>query len=44
MSFAEKFPERSASLDKLKESIKLLGVGAVDYFAESVIEDERAML
>jgi len=41
MSFVEKFPERSASLDKLKESIKRLGVGAVDYFSESVFKDER---
>lgn len=41
LSFAERLPERSASLAQLKDALRQVGVRAVDYFAESVFEDER---
>ncbi|TVY04617.1 alpha/beta hydrolase [Cohnella terricola] len=40
-SFADKLPNRSASLKELRESIASTGVRAIDYFAESVFEDEQ---
>lgn len=41
LSFIERLPERSATLQELKESLKRAGVRAVDYFAESAFEDEN---
>lgn len=41
LSFVEWFPRRSDSLDELRESLKRAGVRAVDYFSESVFEDEE---
>ena len=41
LSFAEKLPERSASLAALRESLKQAGLKAIDYFSESVFEDEK---
>ncbi|WP_028549607.1 alpha/beta fold hydrolase [Paenibacillus sp. UNC451MF] len=39
-SFAEKLPFRSASLKELRDSLGSVGLRAVDYFSESVLEDE----
>ncbi|MBB6671849.1 alpha/beta fold hydrolase [Cohnella nanjingensis] len=39
-SFAAKLPHRSASLKELRESLENAGLRAIDYFAESVLEDE----
>ncbi len=39
-SFADKLPIRSASLKELRESLASAGLRAIDYFAESVLEDE----
>ncbi|WP_201305499.1 alpha/beta fold hydrolase [Paenibacillus puerhi] len=39
-SFADKLPIRSASLKELRESLASAGLRAIDYFAESVFEDE----
>lgn len=39
-SFADKLPARSASLKELRESLSRSGLRAIDYFAESVFEDE----
>ncbi|TJY41531.1 alpha/beta hydrolase [Cohnella pontilimi] len=39
-SFADKLPIRSASLKELRESLAIAGLRAIDYFAESVFEDE----
>ncbi|WNQ10695.1 alpha/beta hydrolase [Paenibacillus aurantius] len=39
-SFADKLPFRSASLKELRESLAGAGLRAIDYFAESVFEDE----
>ncbi|MGG1658067.1 alpha/beta fold hydrolase [Brevibacillus sp. NRS-1366] len=41
LSFAEQLPERSASLQDLRASIERTGVVAIDYFSESVFEDEK---
>ncbi|MBU8712392.1 MULTISPECIES: alpha/beta fold hydrolase [Brevibacillus] len=41
LSFVERLPQRSASLEELKQSLRQVGVRAVDYFAESVLEDEH---
>ncbi|WP_037465382.1 alpha/beta fold hydrolase [Shimazuella kribbensis] len=41
MSFVENFPERSTSLEELRESLIGMGVRAVDYFSESVFQDEK---
>lgn len=41
LSFAEKLPERSASLAALRESLVRTGVKAIHYFSESVFEDEN---
>lgn len=40
-SFAAKLPFRSPSLKQLRESLAGAGLRAIDYFAESVLEDER---
>ncbi|QHW29683.1 alpha/beta hydrolase [Paenibacillus rhizovicinus] len=40
-SFASKLPYRSASLRELRQSLADVGLRAIDYFAESVMEDER---
>ncbi|WP_442604238.1 alpha/beta fold hydrolase [Paenibacillus sp. KN14-4R] len=40
LSFAEKLPARSASLQELRESLEQVGIRAIDYFSESVFEDE----
>ncbi|REE78628.1 pimeloyl-ACP methyl ester carboxylesterase [Paenibacillus taihuensis] len=39
-SFAEKLPFRSASLKELRQRLASVGLRAIDYFAESVFEDE----
>ncbi|GIP29078.1 alpha/beta hydrolase [Paenibacillus sp. J23TS9] len=39
-SFADKLPFRSASLKELRQSLADIGLRAIDYFAESVFEDE----
>ncbi|UKK98466.1 alpha/beta fold hydrolase [Brevibacillus brevis] len=41
LSFAEKLPHRSPSLHDLRKSLEEAGVRAVDYFSESVFEDEQ---
>lgn len=41
LSFVEQLPERSASLKELRAAIEHVGVKAIDYFAESVFEDEK---
>jgi len=41
MSFAENLPKRSNSLHELRESLKRAGLKAIDYFSESVFEDEQ---
>ncbi|MFD2368698.1 alpha/beta fold hydrolase [Brevibacillus sp. GCM10020057] len=41
LSFVTQLPERSPSLQALRESLVRVGVRAVDYFSESVFEDER---
>lgn len=41
LSFPETLPTRSASLEELRESLRQAGVRAVDYFSESVFEDEQ---
>lgn len=41
MSFAEKLPSHSASLEELRASLERAGVRAIDYFSESVFEDEQ---
>ncbi|MGG4454385.1 alpha/beta fold hydrolase [Brevibacillus porteri] len=41
LSFAEKLPHRSPSLHDLRKSLEAVGVRAVDYFSESVFEDEQ---
>lgn len=41
MSFADQLPERFASLHDLREGLKRIGVKAIDYFTESVLEDEK---
>ncbi|MEX3618965.1 alpha/beta fold hydrolase [Paenibacillus glucanolyticus] len=41
MSFIGNLPERSDTLDDLKEALLRIGLRNVDYFAESVFEDER---
>ncbi|MGG4493875.1 alpha/beta fold hydrolase [Brevibacillus reuszeri] len=41
LSFVEQLPERSASLKELRESLERAGVRALDYFSESVFEDEK---
>ncbi|MFT9846758.1 alpha/beta fold hydrolase [Aneurinibacillus sp. REN35] len=41
LSFTEDLPDRSASLEELRASLARVGVRAIDYFAESVFEDER---
>ncbi|MNJ43006.1 2-hydroxymuconate semialdehyde hydrolase [compost metagenome] len=40
-SFANKLPLRSASLKELRESLAETGLRAIDYFSESVFEDEQ---
>ncbi|MBM7567860.1 pimeloyl-ACP methyl ester carboxylesterase [Paenibacillus sacheonensis] len=40
-SFADKLPYRSASLKELRASLVSAGLRAIDYFSESVLEDER---
>ncbi|MCK6258631.1 alpha/beta hydrolase [Fictibacillus sp. KIGAM418] len=40
-SFAEKLPNRSASLKELRESLERVGLNSIDYFSESVFEDEK---
>ncbi|CAG7655087.1 alpha/beta fold hydrolase [Paenibacillus allorhizosphaerae] len=40
-SFADKLPFRSASLKELRDSLASVGLRAIDYFAESVLEDEH---
>lgn len=40
-SFADKLPFRTASLKELRQSLANAGLRAIDYFAESVLEDER---
>ncbi|MZQ81184.1 alpha/beta fold hydrolase [Paenibacillus sp. 5J-6] len=39
-SFADKLPFRSASLKELRQSLASIGLRAIDYFAESIFEDE----
>jgi esterase len=39
-SFADKLPFRSASLKELRDSLGNVGLRAIDYFSESVFEDE----
>ncbi|WP_433619443.1 alpha/beta fold hydrolase [Paenibacillus cellulositrophicus] len=39
-SFAERLPFRSPSLKQMRESLASAGLRAIDYFAESVLEDE----
>ncbi|MCY9590160.1 alpha/beta hydrolase [Paenibacillus chitinolyticus] len=41
LSFAEKLPERSTTLQDLRDSLARLGLKAIDYFSESVFEDEK---
>jgi len=41
LSFAEKLPERSPTLQDLRDSLARLGLKAIDYFSESVFEDEK---
>ncbi|WP_422677877.1 alpha/beta fold hydrolase [Bacillus smithii] len=41
LSFIEKLPERSSSLKELRESLERLGIKGIDYFLESVFEDEK---
>ncbi|BBI33393.1 alpha/beta fold hydrolase [Cohnella abietis] len=41
LSFAEKLPNRSDSLEELRASLERIGIKAIDYFAESVFEDEK---
>lgn len=41
LSFVEKLPERSASLKELRASVERAGIKAIDYFSESVFEDEK---
>ncbi|KQN98825.1 alpha/beta fold hydrolase [Paenibacillus sp. Leaf72] len=41
LSFAETLPTRSSSLQELRRSLELAGIKAIDYFSESVFEDER---
>ncbi|MFC3746914.1 alpha/beta fold hydrolase [Paenibacillus sp. GCM10012306] len=40
-SFANKLPYRSASLKELRDSLINIGLRAIDYFSESVLEDEQ---
>lgn len=39
-SFADKLPFRSPSLKELRQSLASIGLRSIDYFAESVFEDE----
>ncbi|WP_217559112.1 alpha/beta fold hydrolase [Paenibacillus sp. GbtcB18] len=41
LSFAEKLPERSPTLQDLRDSLARLGLKAIDYFSESVFEDKK---
>jgi len=41
LSFAARLPERSASFEELRLALQQAGVRAIDYFSESVFEDER---
>lgn len=41
LSFTEKLPNRSASLKELRESLERVGIKAINYFSESVFEDEK---
>lgn len=41
LSFADQLPERSASFQELRESLVRVGLRAIDYFSESVFEDEK---
>lgn len=41
LSFVEKLPEHFSSLEELRETLKRVGIRAVDYFSESVFEDEN---
>ncbi|KQL45984.1 hydrolase [Brevibacillus choshinensis] len=41
LSFAGKLPARSASFQELRESLVRVGLRAIDYFSESVFEDEK---
>ncbi|MVO98063.1 alpha/beta fold hydrolase [Paenibacillus lutrae] len=41
LSFADQLPNRSASLHDLRESLKRAGLKAIDYFSESVFEDDK---
>lgn len=41
LSFTRQLPERSDSLKELKESLERVGVRAIDYFTESVFQDEK---
>lgn len=41
ISFVVKLPERSASLQELREALVRVGFRAVDYFSESAFEDEN---
>ncbi|NOU93216.1 alpha/beta fold hydrolase [Paenibacillus sp. LMG 31456] len=41
ISFVAKLPERSASLQQLKEELDLVGLKAINYFSESAFEDEK---
>lgn len=41
ISFVVNLPERSPSLQLLKEALNRVGFKAVDYFSESVFEDEK---
>lgn len=40
LNFAAKLPKRSASLKELRDSLMQAGLTAIDYFSESVFEDE----
>lgn len=41
LSFIEQLPDRSSTLQELRESLKRAGVRAIDYFTESAFEDEN---
>ncbi|NEW07388.1 alpha/beta hydrolase [Paenibacillus sp. SYP-B3998] len=41
LSFAEKLPKRSSSLEELRESLERAGLKAINYFSESVFKDEE---
>lgn len=41
ISFVVNLPERSSSLQQLREALDRIGLKAVDYFSESAFEDEK---